>query len=154
MQAYSRRPFPVPVLVTGEITENTLVHRVDQIPAKVQAAWKELDGGEGLILVPKIAEPLDLPPNNHCGRLVHVTNLQEDIHAIWGEDLYVHQEFRDLEYVLEDIRKNTHYQENISRIQELLKIEHPPMDRLFLQCDGAVSTFGGYPASKYCPEGT
>lgn len=135
IQTYSRRLCPFPVLVTGEITENSLVHRVDSTDAKIKAAWNELHEGPGVILIPKTPGIAHQVPENQAGRLIQVNSLHDAVLAIWGQEVSVLPEFIRLENFLEEVRKNFSFRDNISRIHQLRKTALPMVDQLYLTCE-------------------
>jgi hypothetical protein len=119
LQRASGQPWPFPVLVTGEITQNRCVHPVGNCDIKLHAALQELGTGSGLILVAAGTLPstwkIDGDP-----RVTMVHTLDEAVEAIWKAPLRVQTQFMDLSEWLSRIRKSPDFDKNVEDLLSVL----------------------------------
>ncbi len=123
------RQFDVPVLVTGELTDNGCVHSVGGIEAKVQAALDELGPGAGHVLVPAG----NGVPLNTDRRARPVATLEDAFEAVWGaRRLAPAAHLLDFAVALKEIRRSYDNHENLTRLQTLDRPNLAPADRALL----------------------
>ncbi len=120
--------FDVPVLVTGELTDNGVVHTVGGLEAKVRAALEELGTRDGLVLVPD--GPGDLPQDPRVRR---VRRLSDALLLVWGaSDLRPAPRLLDFSAALKQIRQGFDNHRNIERLRTLDSPDLTTTDRALL----------------------
>jgi len=120
--------FDLPVLVTGELTDNGMVHTVGGLELKVRAALEELGTRDGLVLVPD--GPGDLPPDPRVRR---VRSLSDALLLVWGaSDLRLAPHLLDFSMALKKIRQSFDNHQNIAQLRALDRPDLTTTDRALL----------------------